>query len=95
MPLLARLIVGIALGWLGYKILRDGQCPPAKEKVYRPTKILRGTKSRLIGYIHVSVFLPFLAFTFWRSFRAKEMSEKIQTKTSVCGEKASRRLSDI
>lgn len=83
-PLHAALLVGIALGWRGHKILRDGQCPPDKEKVYRPTKILRGSKARLIGYMHVSAFLPFLALTIWGSFQAEKMSKTMRPKAGVC-----------
>lgn len=83
-PLHSALLVVIALGWRGYKILRDGQCPPDKEKVYRLTKILRGTKARRIGYMHVSAFLPFLALTIWGSFQAEEMSKTMRPKADVC-----------
>ena len=83
-PLFAALLVGIALGWRGYKILRDGQCPPDKEKVYSPTKILRGFKAKLIGYMHVSAFLPFLALTIWGSFQAEEMSKTMRPKAGMC-----------
>lgn len=83
-PLNATLLVGIAFGWSGYKILRDSQFPPDKEKVYRPTKILRGPKARLIGYMYLSAFLPFLALTVWGSFQADEMSRTKQPKVGVC-----------
>ena len=83
-PLQGAILVGIMSGWRGYKVLRDGQFPPAKEKVYRPTRIQKGSKARLIGYIHLSAFLPFLALTIWGCFQAEKMSRTIQPKAGEC-----------
>ena len=84
MPVAVTILVVSMFGWRGYKIIRDGQFPPAKEKVYRPTKIRRGTKARLIGYVHLLAFLPSLVLAIWGSFQAKEMLRTIHPSTSTC-----------
>ena len=84
MPVAVTILVVSTFGWRGYKIIRDGQSPPAKEKVYRPTKIHRGTRARLIGYIHLWAFLPSLALSIWGSYQAKEMLRTIHPSMSTC-----------
>ena len=84
MPVAVTILVVSMFGWRGYKIIRDGQFPPAKEKVYRPTKIRRGKKARLIGYIHLLAFLPSLVLSIWGSYQAKEMLRTIHPSTSTC-----------
>lgn len=84
LPLHATILVIVTLGWRGYKILRDNQVPPAKEKVFKPTKIRRGSEARRIGYIHLSAFLPFLMLTVWGSFQAAEISRTTRPKAGTC-----------
>ena len=72
-PLHVAILVMAIFGWRGYKILRDGQFPPFKEKVFRPTRIQRGLKARLIGYLHISACLPLLALSVWGVFQAEKM----------------------
>lgn len=83
-PLHVLVLFGAPVAWRGYRVLRDGQFPPIKEKVYRPTKIQRGAKAKLIGYLHLSVFLPLLAFTIWGRFQAAEMSRTRRPKVEAC-----------
>ena len=82
-PLSATVFFIAALGWRGYKILRDGQVPPLNEKVYRPTRIRRGFKAKMVGYIHMLAFLPPLALTIWGGFQADELSSTTLSKAKV------------
>ncbi len=84
MPLQVTVLVAATFGWRGYKILRDGQVPPIKEKVFRPTKIRRGSIAMLIGYMHLSAFLPLLALAIWGGFQAEELSNTKRSKVDVC-----------
>lgn len=77
LPVLVSLLVAITLGCRGYKILRDGQFPPLREKVFRPTRIERGTKAKVRGYLHVFTFAPFLAMAIWGGFQAQTLSESM------------------
>jgi hypothetical protein len=87
MPVAVTALVISIFGCRGYKIIREGQFPPAKEKVYRPTKIRRGMKARLIGYIHLLAFLPPLVLSIWGSYQAKELLKTKQPNTSTCAAK--------
>lgn len=84
LPLQAALLVAALCGWRGYKVLRDGQCPPRHEKVYRPTRIRRGTQARLIGYLHLTAFLPLLALSVWGGFQAQQLASTTAPKASLC-----------
>ena len=84
LPLQATLLIAAGFGWRGYKILRDGQFPPFKEKVYRPTKIQRGAKAKLIAYLHLSAILPILAITIWGGFQAAKISRATRPKVEAC-----------
>jgi hypothetical protein len=65
MPLSVALLVGLTMGRHGYRVLRDGQLPPIGEKVFRPTRIERGRKAKLIGYVQMYSFLLPLAIAVW------------------------------
>ncbi|MFZ6751326.1 hypothetical protein [Undibacterium sp. Ren11W] len=84
MPVAVTILITSIFGWRGYKIIRDGQFPLAKEKVYRPTKVRRGAKAKLIGYIHLLAFLPSLLLAIWGSYQAKEMLRTIHISTTTC-----------
>lgn len=84
LPLFNAILIMPTLGWLGYKILRDGQFPPANVKVFRPTKIRRGPKAKLIGYMHILVCLPLLALSIWGGFQAEKMTKTMRPKAGMC-----------
>lgn len=65
MPLSFALVVGLTLGRHGCRVLRDVQMPPIGEKVFRPTRIERGRKAKLIGYAQKYSFLLFFAIAVW------------------------------
>lgn len=88
-PLHAAALVGAIFGWRGYKTLRDGQFPPAKEKVLRPTRIRRGDAARRIGYLHLFAFVPFIALATWGNFQAREIAGAARANTYVCAEETS------
>jgi hypothetical protein len=83
-PLHAAILLGFGFGWRGYKILRDDQVPPIGEKVLRPTRIRRGSKARLIGYLHYAVPVPFLALSIWGVFGAAKLSTMNQPGVAKC-----------
>ncbi|MBI3283878.1 MAG: hypothetical protein HYZ65_03375 [Burkholderiales bacterium] len=78
LPLFTALLLIATLGWRGRKILRDGQAPPAGEKVLRPTKICRGRQARIIAYLHFAAPLPFFVLALWGAFQAQDMSARMR-----------------
>jgi hypothetical protein len=88
-PLSATLIVASTMGYRGYKVLRDGQAPPRGEKVFKPTRIVRGVKAKMIGYFQLLSFVPFLAFAIWGGFQAHTMSVAAQAKPNKCEDRPS------
>ena len=84
LPLHIAVLIVATIGWRGYKILRDGQVPPIKEKVFRPTKIRRGSIAKLIGYMHLSAAIPLLALAIWGGFQAEELSNTKRSKADDC-----------
>lgn len=83
-PLHVAILVAAIFGWRGYKILRDDRFPPLKEKVSRPTRIRKGSRARLIGYLHLAACLPPLALAIWGVFQAAGMTEMTRPKAGVC-----------
>lgn len=83
-PLHGAILIAAVMGWRGYKILRDGQYPPLKEKVYKPTRILRGAPAKFKGYMHLLAPLPLLAMSIWGIFQAEEYSKTMRPKASTC-----------
>ena len=83
-PLLAGILVASFMGYRGYKVLRDGQVPPIGEKVFKPTRIVRGTKAKIIGYLQLLSLSPFLAFSIWGGLQAHNMSVAAQHKPYDC-----------
>lgn len=88
LPLFSAVVVASTFGRHGYKILRDGQAPPLGEKVFRPTRIKRGTEAKLVGCLHVFASSPFLAFAIWGVFSAEEFS--VQGQRAPCTKTATK-----
>jgi hypothetical protein len=84
LPLFAAVAVAGAGGWRGFKILRDGQSPPLHEKVFQRTRIQRGGRAKLIGFLHAIAFVPFLALSLWGSGQAAALSGQAQQKPAGC-----------
>ena len=93
-PLSACLIVASFMGYRGYKVLRDGQAPPIGEKVFKPTRIVRGTKAKIIGYLQLFSFAPFLAFSVWGGLQAHTMSVAAHHKPYDCTNKQTHGIPD-
>ena len=79
-PLSGMILVIFTFGARGFKILRSGQIPPLREKVFRPTRIARGLKAKVLGALHVVAFAPFAALAIWGSMQAAELSTQGQLK---------------
>lgn len=77
MPLSFALIVGLTMGRRGYRILRDGQVPPVGEKVFRPTRIERGTKAKRMGYVHLLAPLLLIAIAAWGLPQASRLIDSV------------------
>lgn len=75
-PLSSGLLVSGTVGYRGCKILRDNQIPPHGEKVTRPTRIIRGSKAKIRGYLHLAACTPFLALSIWGSFQVSAISKQ-------------------
>lgn len=93
-PLLAGILVASFMGYRGYKVLRDGQAPPIGEKVFKATRIVRGTKAKIIGYLQLFSFAPFLAFSVWGGLQAHTMSVAAQHKPFDCTNKQTHEMRD-
>jgi len=84
LPLLAALCIGLTLGRRGYRILKDGQVPPIGEKVFRPTRIERGAKAKLVGWIQLLCAAPALALAIWGLGQAANLTQAAQGKDMRC-----------
>lgn len=84
LPALAGFVVACTLGPRGFRILRDGQAPPRGEKSFRLTRIRRGTRATLIGYLHIIALVPFIALSVWGYTRAAALSSQAQGKRVDC-----------
>lgn len=84
MPLSCGLLVAGVIGHRGCRILRDHQTPPLGEKVFRPTRIVRGTKAKLFGFLHLLSCAPFLAMAIWGLPQASVMLSRTQSKPVNC-----------
>lgn len=72
LPLHAAVLLLATVGWRGYKTIRDGQFPPQREKVTRPTRIRRGLAARRIGYLHLIACVPLFALAVWGYYQAEK-----------------------
>jgi hypothetical protein len=77
MPLGLALVIGLTIGRRGYRILRDGQLPPAGEKVFRPTRIERGRKAKVMGYAHMLAPLLLVAIAVWGVPQAYQLTSSL------------------
>ncbi|HLD68781.1 MAG TPA: hypothetical protein VJA19_22415 [Pseudomonas sp.] len=84
LPLHVAVLMLLTFGWQGYKVLRDGQFPAAGTKVYRPTRIRRGRKARLIGYLHLAAVLPCLLLAGWGAPQAEALSTSLRPPAGFC-----------
>lgn len=76
LPLLAALVVLASAGRRGYRILREGRMPPSGEKVFRPTKIQRGGKVKLAGWLHLLAVVIPLALAAWGAGQAEPLAKR-------------------
>ncbi len=84
MPLSCALLVAGVIGFRGYRIIRNRQTPPLGEKVFRPTRIVRGKKAKLFGFFHLLSCVPFLAIAIWGFPQASTMLNHTQHKSVNC-----------
>jgi hypothetical protein len=84
LPFFVTMVIVCTVGRRGLKILRDGQVPPLREKVFRPTRIQRGPYAQFVGYLHVVAFVPLVALTLWGCVQAAALSQQSQLKPANC-----------
>lgn len=80
LPLFLALCVAMLMTRRGLKILRDKQEPYKGEKVFRPTRIKRGSAAVRAGWLNVCAPLLFVAMTIWGATRAHELSTSFDPK---------------
>jgi hypothetical protein len=74
LPLASAIMAAMLIGWRGVRILRDKQVPYSGEKVFRPTRIRRGSIAMIVGCVHVLTPVPFLAISLWGAAQAKVLA---------------------
>jgi hypothetical protein len=75
-PLFSAILVGALVGRRGFKILQQGRTPPAGEKVFRPTPIVRGRRAKLRGLVQFFAALPLVAIAAWGYVQAEQLAAK-------------------
>jgi hypothetical protein len=85
LPLGLALIIGLTLGRYGFRVLRDGQLPPVGEKVFRPTRIERGRKAKLVGIGQVMAPLMLVAIAVWGAPQAQQILSSAERGDLACG----------
>lgn len=84
LPLLSAVLVGCTVGRRGVTILRQGQVPPESEKVFRPTRIVRGRMAKASGFFHTVAVLPLLALAAWGFFQAAHNVNTARLPSMTC-----------
>lgn len=84
LPLAAAILLSATVGRRGLRILRQGQVPPADEKVLRATLIRRGEQARLIGYAHLLIVLIAVVLAMWGFVQAGKLIESAPPVPSNC-----------
>lgn len=84
MPLVFAFVVAATVGRHGYLVLKTGQSPLAAEKVFRPTRICRGVKARLLGYGQLLSPWLLVAVAVWGVPQARELSQLGQVAEKQC-----------
>lgn len=84
LPLFCAALVAGTMGRRGVKVLRASQVPLPGEKVFRPTRIVRGTRAIRIGYGHVLACTLLIACSVWGAYQAAALSKQGQATTVKC-----------
>jgi hypothetical protein len=85
LPIFSAVIVGVCSVPIGIKGLRDRQFPPKGMKVYKPTKIMRGWRSKVKSLTHLIAPLLFVAIGVWGSFQVDNIPNSAEKfDYSVC-----------
>ena len=84
LPLTSALLVAMLLGRRGIKVLREGRMPPAGEKVFRRTPIVRGVKAKALGWVQLLAAVPLLGLAVWGAFQAQGMVAEVQRHPVRC-----------
>jgi len=77
LPLFIALMIGIVTVPIGFKGLLHKQFPPKGFKVYKPTKILRGWKSKVKSIFHLLMPVFLIMFSVWGYFQVDEMPHEV------------------
>ena len=83
-PLFATLLIIATFGRRGLRILREGRLPPSFEKVFRPTRIERGSKAKAVGYLQLFAATPMLSLLVWGTNHAGAFARRSDSRPSEC-----------
>lgn len=83
-PLSGAVAVIATFGRRGRRILMERQVPLREEKVFRLTRIHRGKRAALVGYLHLLAFVPFVMLMVWGIDQAAGLSAQVQTNPIRC-----------
>lgn len=84
LPLTAAIGIALSFGRRGFRILKQGQVPPRGEKVFRPTRIEKGGKAKLVGTVQLLAVLPPLALVIWGIGQAEKLAAETPAKPRNC-----------
>ena len=84
LPMLVSCVVASTIGRRGLRILRDGQVPPIGDKVLRPTRIVRGRRAVVAGYLHVLAVMLVLLMVPWGLRQARDFAVLTGPAVSRC-----------
>jgi len=89
-PMLCAITIAIALLPTGYNTLKDKQYPPIGAKVFQKTKIVKGNKARIKGWMHLLLPLIFVAIACWGYLQVGQMPTDADGKLdpSLCVDQA-------
>tara|TARA_Y100000310_G_C20314399_1_gene637741 strand:- start:132 stop:596 length:465 start_codon:yes stop_codon:yes gene_type:complete len=76
-PIVCALIIGPFTFPVGYKGLIDEQFPPKGYKVFAPTKIVRGWKSKFKSIFLMSVPIFLILVSVWGYFQVNKMPQDV------------------
>jgi hypothetical protein len=83
-PGVAAALVGLLVGRRGAKVLRQGRHPPAGEKVFRRTLVVRGAKAKVLGWVQLLAALPVLGLAAWGAFQAQALLDQVPRNPARC-----------
>lgn len=73
LPLASALVMGVPVALYGARIIRDKQIPPRGQKVFKRTRIRRGTVASAAGWAHQLPLVFFIGLAAWGEVQAGKL----------------------